>query len=251
MIVKEIDQNNKSIGGGNRQYDVLSASFAIDILELGSPGFADWLVKTFGGPEPAHSPGRFHYDGDMLFHEAMRFAAREFSEDVAQVARQGAKLALDQFDRESGTYAGLLEVACTAEALDCPEWLSSVGGLLYNWVPSRNMAGKTVASLNDVLALREILECIFRRFWIDCRNGDCGEYRRILRWAHSLVGEQAPQDWLIPALAPLYILARAHLQLDDKLTVEQKKGKLKIIERWLKNGALYSNGKFQTAYVFN
>lgn len=78
------------------RYSQVGALFANHILRLEAEGFAQWLLDSFGGPEPAPVAGWFMYDGanDFPFNDALGLVIHEFEDDVLGVGDAAVSLAL-------------------------------------------------------------------------------------------------------------------------------------------------------------
>ncbi len=192
----------------------VARSFAEDVRALGEAGVADWLVRSFAGPEPQHVMGWFHSDDDALFGEVFRRVVPQFTEETRITAARGVERALERFDAAAGTLYGLLEFAYAVEAVKGVHLLPRVAAILDAWFDPRSGAfRRPLAAAEDVVALRDALECAFRLLppmRADLPEGG-GGFADLGRWAHHLlVGRPHASRALVPAYAPLYMLSLVH-----------------------------------------
>jgi hypothetical protein len=212
-------------------YSFHAALYRVDILELGVAGFTEWLIDSFAGPEPVQRPGRFQYAEDIWFCDAVALVAREFQDDVLNIARPAVRDAIASFSKShlhEGTYVGLYVLASVAESFAAKGVMPMVAHVLQRWLPPRATAFRPPKGRDDVVALRELLECAYRDLTARVESGGpphnkpieprhLSSLREISRWSNETLGSPRQSRALTPAMAPMYYLAIAHHVVFNKL----------------------------------
>lgn len=220
--------------------------FEDDIGKLGADGFAEWLLRSFGGMNPSQRPGWFHTDSELLFGQLFRRAAKRFTEETAEEAKRGISIALRGFDPTEGTLFGLLELTGVVEALDAKHLLPKVANVLHYWFdPETSTARRQLSVRRDVLAFRETVECVFRLYprSVDGLPRDAGPFALISDWARQILLNHP--HWLdralVPSYAPLYMLS---------LCSTHDGGERSLIRQTVENGRRTADDPFPELFVF-
>lgn len=223
-------------------------SFARDLRALEGDGFAKWLLKSFGGANPEPVPGRFHWNGDALFSEMFGQVFWQFKSEEIDIARTGLSKAFERVvdDDAKITFYGLFEIFGVAEVLNAEEHVKRIAQILHNWMnPSSQQFSKEPANLDDIIALRDLLECVFRMLWEskEVFSVPSHKYNLISNWCFKILTERsnALGRSLFPTFAPMYICALAN----QKQMVE-----LHRLKRVLLTGALTLDDANRDLYIF-
>ncbi len=200
-----------------RQYAIANGGgpyegFVRDLKRLRDTGFADWLKASFCGPDPSPKPGWFYSNSDALFGQQFCLAAESFDDDARRVAAEGIHWAMAAFDPEQGVPYGLLELVGVAEAMGAADLLPQVAQSLTVWFdPDARAFVRGLESAEDVLILREILECAFRLSPAGMGAGSDSQmhFEPIAQWASAILlrHPHALRRAFVPAYAPMYMLA--------------------------------------------
>ena len=232
----------------------LSDFGALCIWRLGTlkaDGFADWLIRSFGGNALEPVPGSFMYDEPEYFSEKFRPIVPELTPETREIARNGLELAIAGFDHTKGTPLGFLIILAAGEDLVGVDTLERAAHLVINWFPIGQALQNALKTEADLLGLREILEVIFRRLIALPRLDAIAlkPFAAISVWAKG-VFDQARGTLnsanklrrLTPIYAPLYMLA---LTDEDTRTTRRPD-----IERRLIDGFLRLGDEFTAFYQF-
>jgi hypothetical protein len=244
--------------GGRGEYSQQGALFANHILALGREGFADWLLRSFGGANPTPAPGWFHYDYDMLFSEAFTIVVNEFEDDVIRVASAAVEKAIADFRPERGTYVGLYVLSALAEELRSFNIVPKVANIVGTWLPHDSIDATRPKTRDDVVSLRETLECVYRLLLITLHNFQADDevltpvnadelknFALMCSWADYVLRHQHNLRALLPARAPIYFFALTQATVFDKTKITDP------YDYRMLNGAYVNGDLFKDLYEFS
>lgn len=205
----------------------LGVSFTNDLRDLGSVGFANWLMDSFGGIEPAPVSGRFHWNGDLLFYETFRRLFWQFELEEINIAREGISIVFEKLNEEKVTYYGLLEIFGVAEILEESKYVTRLAQILSCWMnPASKMFKNEPSSLDDIFSLREILESVYRLLLLSPKELGNSDHKfcLIADWCFRILSERhnSLNRTLFPTFAPMYICSLANeLEHEEKFRLKK------------------------------
>ncbi len=239
-----------------KPYSVVGAMFANHVLKLGEKGFSDWLVRSFGTLDPKPVPGYFNDNSGLIFSESFALVFEELYKRVTEIAAKAVRDAINRFKSDSGSYVGLYVLTRLAESLHLTSSVERIGQILSSWIKEFE-SSKPPVTRDDIIALREILECIYRLLLKRIARqrevydfNDQGfefleEFFFIASWADCVVRASPSQRSIVPSLAPAYFLAVAH----SAFTAKPEWGESYILK--LLGGGKVQGEKFQELYEFS
>lgn len=227
--------------------DGFVGAFRDDLDRLGADGFADWLKRSFCGPDPSPVPGWFHSDVDALFGQLFRQAEASFDTAVSGMALRGITAALADFNPAEGTLYGLLELTGIVEAVRAEYLFPKVAQALRSWFDPNSVSfARGLSQRDDVIALREILECAFRLRQTRLSESPDGsdDFKPLADWACEILLKHphALRRSFVPAYAPMYMLA-----LGSDIGLPQRS----MIETVIESGWRTADEPFPALFVFS
>lgn len=232
------------------QMSTMAATFTMNLIELGASGFSRWLTTSFLKPKPQHKPGWFHYDEEMLLHEAFRSIGKELPSEAVEIAREGVKTTLTELGNRQIGYIGLLEILGIAELFAPAAAAPALAKYLLAELHPTQAIKNRIETQSDLIALREILETQYRQFMSDIERGDVSGYRDLSKWAYDFLANYQNRSDLAPAYAPMYVLALYSVAKGDIGQGVNRQAARKYIERILKNSIRTQSAPYPALYGF-